>query len=256
VEELPRLTLGGHLEELRSRLFRSVLALLAAMLLAMLFQSTLVGWATLPHWRARDLFDVPPPGWTFIAGEHTSAVFAILKLCFVAGLCAAAPVIAWQAWRFVGAGLHPHERRLAASFGACSFLLFLLGCAAGYFLLVPYTLYGLARMLPLDQVSAVFDFSRYVDLVLAMTVALGAVFQLPLGMALLTRLGVVAPSAWARTRRHAVVGNVLAAAFLSPPDPISMAVFAVPLLGLYEVGVVSARVAEKKEGRPSRDAPR
>lgn len=256
MEELPRLTLGGHLEELRARLFRSALAVLGGMLLALSFRRTLVAWATLPHWRARDLFETPPADWSFIAGEHATAVFAILKLCFLAGLCAAAPVVAWQAWRFVAAGLHPHERRLAASFGACSLLLFLLGCAAGYFLLVPYTLYGLGSMLPLDRVAAVFDFSRYVDLVLAMTVALGAVFQLPLAMALLSRLGLVAPSSWSRARRHAVVGNVLAAAFLSPPDPLSMAVFAVPLLALYEVGVLSARVAEKKEGRPSRDAPR
>lgn len=239
------MSLGGHLEELRARLFRAVVAVLAGMLLGLFFQRTLVAWVTLPHWRARDLFDDPPAGWSFIAGGHTGAVFAIMKLCFLAGLLIASPVVGWQAWRFIGAGLHPHERRLAVSFGGASFLLFLLGCAAGYFVLIPYTLYGMARMLPLEQVAAVFDFSKYVDLVLTMTVALGAVFQLPLAMTLLTRLGAVNAGSWGRVRRHAVVGNVVAAAFLSPPDPLSMAVFAVPLLGLYEAGVLSARLAAR-----------
>jgi sec-independent protein translocase protein TatC len=237
------MTLGEHLEELRARLFRSLVAVLAGMLVALVFQRTLVDWVTLPHWRAWALFEVAPSGWTLFAGGHAAAVFSIMKLCFLVGLFLASPVVGWQAWKFIAAGLHPHERRLAVSYGGCSYLLFLLGCAAGYFVLIPYTLYGMARMLPLDKVAAVFDFSKYVDLVLTMTVLLGAVFQLPLAMALLTRLGLVAPASWGRARRHAVVGNVVAAAFLSPPDPLSMAVFAVPLLGLYEAGVVSARLA-------------
>jgi sec-independent protein translocase protein TatC len=241
MEDPPRLTLGGHLEELRARLFRSVLALLAGMLVGLLFKDELLALVTIPHLQAADLLGVKNA--TFIASTHVKPALTIVKLSLLAGLVLASPVVGWQAWRFIAAGLHPHERRLAASFGTCSFLLFVLGCAAAFFHLIPYTLYGPARMLPLDKVAAVFDFSEYVDLVLTMTVALGAVFQLPLAMTLLSKLGVVAPSSWGRARRHAVVGNVVAAAFLSPPDPLSMAVFAVPLLGLYEAGVLSARLA-------------
>ena len=238
---MERRAIGEHLEELRARLWWSVVALAASMTVALVFHRTLLEIVTLPHYRARFFFDVPPSPWQFIAKSHVGYILSMTKLAFAVGLFAASPVIGWQAWRFVATGLYAHERRAAGSFAVTSFLLFVLGVATGYFHLVPVTLYGMARMLPLDQVAAVFDISEYMDLVLTMTVVLGALFQLPLAMAFLSRIGLVPARAWGRARRHAVVANVAVAAFLSPPDPLSMAVYAVPLVGLYEAGILSAR---------------
>ena len=165
----------------------------------------------------------------------------MIKISLLVGLLLASPVIGWQVWTFVGAGLYARERRWALSFGLCSFLLFLLGCVAGFACLIPYTLYGLASMLPFDRVMPTFGIEGYLNLVMTLTVALGGVFQLPLVMAFLTRVGLVEPRSWGRWRKHGIVGNVVLAAVLAPGDPLSLAAFAAPLLLLYEVGAVAAR---------------
>ena len=240
-EALPRMSFGEHLEELRRRLFRSVLALVASTSLAFAFYKRLVALATLPHYRARDLFDVPPVPWDFYSMDYVRTPTAILKLTLLVGLFLASPVIGWHVWSFVRAGLYPHERRWALSFGICSLLLFLAGCVAGYFVLIPYTLYGMASMLPFEQVRPAFDIALYLDLFMTLTVALGAVFQLPLAMAFLTRVGLVESRAWGRWRKHGVVGNLVLAAVLAPGDPVSLFAFAAPLLALYEIGALAAR---------------
>jgi sec-independent protein translocase protein TatC len=241
-EGLPRMSFGEHLEELRRRLFRSILALLLTTSAAFTQHKALLSIATLPHFRAYAMFDPPPPEWKFIALDYVGPITAMIKVSLLVGLLLASPVIGWQVWRFVGAGLYAHERRWALSFGVCSFLLFLLGCAAGYFCLIPYTLYGLASMLPFDRVQPTFQVEGYLNLVMTLTVALGGVFQLPLVMAFLTRIGLVEPRAWGRWRRHGVVGNLVLAAVLAPGDPLSLAAFALPLVLLYEVGVWTSRL--------------
>jgi Tat protein translocase TatC len=161
----------------------------------------------------------------------------------IVGVFLASPVIGWQLWAFVRGGLYANERRAAMAFAPASFLLFVLGCVFGYFVLVPYALYGMASMLPMDQVQPIYSFSEYLDLVSTMTILLGAIFQLPLLMVLLSRLGLVRPATYRRWRRNAVVANLVLAGILSPPDLLSMFVFAVPLLALYEVGALAAWVA-------------
>lgn len=241
LEGRPRMSFGAHLEELRTRLFRSILALLLTTSVALACHKDLLAIATIPHMRAIALIDPPPAGCVFIAMTYVGPVSGLIKLALLAGLFFASPVIGWQVWRFVGAGLYPNERRWALSFGLCSFLLFLMGCVAGFFCLIPYTLYGLATMLPFDRVQPTFEIQGYLNLVMTLTVALGGVFQLPLLMAFLTRIGLVEPRSWGAWRRHGIVGNIVLAAVLAPGDPLSLAAFAAPLLLLYEAGVLAAR---------------
>ena len=236
------MSFGAHLEELRRRLFRCVLAVAVTTAAAFVFHEELFAVATIPHYRAHALFDPPPSDWMFFAGSYTGPVGSLVKLAMLAGLFLSSPVIGWQVWRFVGAGLYARERRWALTFGVCSFLLFLLGCVAGFCVLIPYSLYGLASMLPLDRVRMAFDVAAYIDLVMTLTIALGGVFQLPLVMAFLTRIGLVEPRMWGRWRKHGIVGNVVLAAVLAPGDPVSLAAFAAPLLALYEVGALAARL--------------
>lgn len=250
-EGLPRMSFGAHLEELRTRLFRCVLALAAATCAAFIFHKELLALATIPHYRAYAMFDPPPAEWKFIAYDYIGPVTAMVKIALLVGLLLASPVIGWQAWRFVGAGLYARERRWALTFGLCSFLLFLLGCVAGYCWLIPTTLYGLASMLPFDQVQSSFGIEGYLTLVMTLTVALGGVFQLPLLMAFLTRIGLVEPRSWGRWRKHGIVGNLVLAAVLAPGDPLSLAAFAAPLLLLYEAGALVARFCAPPSPLPS-----
>ncbi len=235
------MSLGEHLEELRRRLFRCLLALGAATAFALAHHDTLLRWAVIPHLRAFEMFDPRPPEPRFIACDYVAPVSRMIKLSLIVGLFLSSPLIGWQVWGFIRAALYPQERRWGLIFGACSFLLFVLGCVAGYFILIPYTLYGLASMLPFETVQPAFQISGYLDLVMTLTIALGGVFQLPLVMAFLTRIGLVQPRSWGRWRRHGVVANVVLAAVLAPGDPLSLAAFAAPLLVLYEIGALTAR---------------
>jgi len=238
-----RMTFVEHLEELRLRLFRSTVAFAAMLVVSMCFYREMVDVVTLPHFRAMAMLPRPPSHLEFVAISYTAPVVSMMKLAMIVGVFLASPVIGYQLWAFVRGGLHLNERRAATAFAPSSFLLFVLGCVFGYFVLIPYALYGMASMLPTDKVQPLFAFAEYLDLVTTMTILLGAIFQLPLVMVLLSRLGVVRPSSYRRWRRNAVVANLVLAGILSPPDLLSMFAFAVPLLLLYEAGIVAARLA-------------
>jgi len=238
-----RMTFVEHLEELRVRLFRSIVALAICTVGAMFFYKALVGIMTVPHFRAMSWLDIPASHAKLLAESYGGPVMATMKLCLIVGLFAASPVVGREMWAFVAAGLYRHERRAAAAFAPISFLLFLLGCVFGYFVLVPYALYGMGQMIPREQISFVFGYSSYLSLVLTMTLLLGAVFQLPLAMVLLTRLGLVPPAAYLRKWRHATIGILVVSALISPADVISLLVFAVPLLALYALGIAAAFLA-------------
>jgi sec-independent protein translocase protein TatC len=235
------MTFVEHLDELRTRLLRSIGALLIAVVVAMIFYKDLIGIATLPHYRAMSWVGLPG---RLIIACHTGAVGSVMKLACIVGLFLASPYIAREMWGFVAAGLYRDERRYVKAFAPASFLLFLLGCTFGYFILIPYALYGMVTMMPLDKVEAVFNFGDYLGLVLTLTILLGAVFQLPLVMTFFSKIGLVAPARWRSWRKGAIVGNIVLGAFLAPPDLLSMVVFVLPLLVLYEVGVWCSVLAD------------
>jgi Tat protein translocase TatC len=228
------MTFVQHLDELRTRLLRSIVALLVAVAVAMFFYKNLISLATLPHYRAMSWLG---QSGRFIMDGHVAPLKAVMKLACIVGLFFSSPYIARELWGFVSAGLHRHERRYVRAFAPASFLLFLLGCIFGYFILIPYSLYGMVTMMPLDKVEPVFNIGDYLSLVLTLTILLGAVFQLPLVMVFLAKIGLVTPGHYRKWRRHAVVGNVVLAALIAPPDLLSMAVFVLPLLVLYEIGL-------------------
>ncbi|MBI3858242.1 MAG: twin-arginine translocase subunit TatC [Planctomycetes bacterium] len=231
-----------HLDELRTRLIRSILALSIAVTVAMVFYKSLIGIATLPHFRAMAWLGLPA---RFITDDVTKSVGAVMKLASIVGLFFASPYIARELWGFVGAGLYREERRYVRAFAPASFLLFVLGCTFGYFILIPYALYGMITMMPLDKVEPVLNIGDYLGLVLTLTIMLGAIFQLPLVMVFLTKIGVVEPRRWRGWRRHAILANLVLASVLAPPDLLSMVVFVLPLLVLYEIGVCCSVLASR-----------
>jgi sec-independent protein translocase protein TatC len=228
------MTFVQHLDELRTRLLRSIVALLAAVVVSMFFYKGLIDLATLPHYRAMSWVGV---GARFIMIDLAGTVGAVMKLAAIVGFFFASPYIARELWGFVSAGLYRDERRYVKAFAPASFLLFLLGCIFGYFLLIPFALYSMVTMLPLEKVDPVLSLSDYLGLFLTLTIVLGLVFQLPLVMVFLSKIGLTTPDRYRRWRKHAILANVVLAAVLSPPDLLSMAVFVLPLLVLYEIGI-------------------
>jgi len=228
------MTFVQHLDELRTRLVHSIAALLVAMTVAMVFYKSLISIATIPYYRAMCWVGAGPK---FIMNEVFGSVGAVMKLAAIVGLFFASPYVARELWGFVAGGLYRQERRYVKAFAPASFLLFLLGCVFGYFLLIPFALYATVSMMPLDKVDPVLSLGDYLGFVLTMTIILGLVFQLPLVMVFLSKIGLVPPDRYKSWRRHAILANIVFAAVISPPDLLSMAVFALPLFVLYEIGL-------------------
>jgi len=236
------MTFVQHLDELRTRLLRSIVALLVTLTVAMIFYKELIAVAILPHEQAMGWLGKPAG---FVIASIQGSAGAVMKLACIVGVFFASPYIAREMWGFVAAGLYRDEKRYVRAFAPISFLLFLLGCVFGYFLLIPYTLYAMVKMMPLDKVLPLVNIGDYLSLVMTLTILLGVVFQLPLVMVFLSKLGLVTPQRWRNWRRGATLGNIVLAAILAPPDPQSMLIFALPLLLLYEVGVWCASLASR-----------
>lgn len=203
------------------------------MVASMMCYRSLLDLATIPHYRAMSWLGSSAG---FILGGP-DAFGTIMKLSAIVGFFFASPLVARELWGFVAAGLYRNERKCVRAFAPVSFLLFVLGCLFGYFLLIPFALYAIVGMMPLDKVAPVLSIGDYLSFVMTLTIVLGLVFQLPLVMVFLTKVGLVSPDRYRSWRKHAILANIVLAAVLSPPDLLSMAVFALPLLLLYEIGL-------------------
>ncbi len=246
-----RMTFGEHLEELRSRLFKSLAVLLVTIVVAMVFHKELAQAVAAPHFDAMSRLRIPTGEQKFIAGSYGAYIMQMMKVTFIVSLFVTSPWIGYQLWAFVSAGLYKDEKKYVTRFAPASFLLFVVGCAFGYFVLIPYCLFGLASTQPADVVSATYTFSDYLSLVMMLTIILGGVFQMPLVMVFFARIGLVQPSTYNKWRRAAILGNVIFAAVVTPADILTMIIVAIPMLLLYEIGVVASYIVV----RPAKKAP-
>ena len=237
-----RMTFGEHIEELRGRLLKSVVFLMVATVVALFFYDALVVFITRPHVWAMNELKVPEADQKLMPGSYQGPVVAVMKLSFLIALFISSPFVGYQIWAFISAGLYKHERKYVVLFAPISYALFSAGCAFGYFILVRVCLLGLAKtgMAGGKIVSNQYLFTDYLNLVTTLTIILGAVFQLPLIMVFLSKIGLVAPPTYNKYQRLAILCNLIAAAFISPPDVISMCVVAVPMILLYEIGVAAS----------------
>jgi len=235
-----RMTFGEHLEELRSRLLKSIVFLLVAIVVSMAFYDQLVIFITRPHIQAMQMVKVSEAETKLMPGSYGGPILAVMKLGFIISIFVSSPWIGYQLWAFVSAGLYKRERRYVATFAPLSFLLFSAGCAFGYIVLVPVCLAGLARSMSFGGsiLSNQYLFSDYLSLVMMLTIILGAVFQIPLLMVFLAKTGLVEPSTYNKWRRAAIIANVVFAAVVTPADIFTMVIVAVPMLLLYEIGVI------------------
>ena len=178
-----------------------------------------------------------------------------MKVGLIVGIYVAAPGILWQVWAFIAPGLHAHEKKYALPFVLIGSLLFIGGGVFSLFVVTPYALEfllsyarpGLQPMITLQNLT---------DFLLKFTLAFGAVFELPLALTILARLGVVNAKMLARNRKYAILGAFIAGAVLTPtPDAFNQTLMAGPLVLLYEVGIVCARVFGRKPAPASAPAP-
>ena len=195
-----------------------------------------------------------PGGGYLVATRYPEAFLTGIKAAFILALLLGAPWTLYQGWLFVGAGLHPHERGYVRMFLPTSLSLFVTGAVFGYYVLIPYGLAFLGSMG--GDVPTMITLSEYFGLFLTLTFALGVVFQLPLVMMSLTLIGIVPPNVFAEKRRFFILAAFVFGALLTPPDPMTQVMMAVPILVLYEVGLWSCKLIEARgKVRPGEESP-
>jgi sec-independent protein translocase protein TatC len=229
--DLPKMSFLDHLEELRKRLIVSIIAIGVAFLACWHFAETIYAWVQAP------LTKFLPPGDQKLAYTHLTEPFMVyMKVAFFAAIFVASPIIMWQVWRFISPGLYKRERRYAAPFIIFATLFFLLGGYFGYAVILPgacaffvETGQKFKQMIKIDEY---FSFASTIML------ASGAVFETPILIFFLARLGIVTPHFLLQKSKWAIVLSFIIAAILTPsPDMVNQTMLAVPMIALYFLGV-------------------
>ncbi|MDO5059778.1 MAG: twin-arginine translocase subunit TatC [Neisseria sp.] len=233
-------TLVEHLVELRRRLIWTVLVLAAAFLLLMPFAQNLYTFVAQP------LMANLPQGTSMIATDVIAPFFVPVKVALMAAFLLTLPHTLYQVWAFVAPALYQNEKRLIAPLVLSSLLLFFCGMAFAYGLVFPIVFRFLAGVTP-DGVNMATDIDKYLSFVLGMFVAFGAAFETPIVVVLLNRMGAVSLAQLKKARPYIVVGAFIVAAVITPPDVLSQVLMAVPLVLLYEAGVLAARLFGPKD---------
>ena len=226
-----------HLGELRVRIVRSLVALLVGLAIALPLSQRLTDYLAKP---------IQATGNTLVFLAVTEAFWVQMKVAVIAGLFIASPGILWQVWRFVSPGLYQHEKKYAMPFVIVGSLLFIAGGAFSLFVVTPYAIQFLLSYAR-PGLQPTISVGSYIDFLLKFTLAFGLVFELPLAITLAARMGVVTPKVLAKNRKYAILGAFIAGAVLTPtPDAFNQTLMAGPLILLYEVGIICARIFGRK----------
>lgn len=185
-----------------------------------------------------------------IAISYPESFMSYFKVALVFGLFFSTPLILYEMWKFVGAGLYPNEQRYVLIFLPFSIGLFFGGALFGYFSVIPVALEFLAGW-GADLVELNFTISNYVGLFFTLTIILGLTFQTPLVMIFLSKIGAVGAEGFRSARKWAIMASVIFAAIVTPPDPLSWSLVAGPMILLYELGILIVSAASRKKATPS-----
>jgi sec-independent protein translocase protein TatC len=240
----PSETLMGHLLELRARLLKSVVVVLAVFVALLPFASRIYAQFIAP------LLHKLPTGGQLIATDVASPFFTPMKLSFFVAVLLAMPFLLYQAWAFVAPGLYQNERRLARPLLLAAVALFYIGCAFAWFLVLP-TVFGFLTAVTPAGVAMMTDISKYMDFVLVIMLAFGLSFELPVAVVVLVVLGVVTPAQLREFRGYVVVGVFIVAAVITPPDVVSQLMLAIPMCLLYEIGIVAGALLKRRTAAPA-----
>ena len=236
----------SHLVELRDRLVRALIAVVVAFALLAFWP----GPSGLYDLLASPLVAHLPSGTKLIATNVISPILVPLKITLMAAFMLALPVVLYQLWAFVAPGLYSHEKKLVLPLVVSSTLLFIIGVAFCYFLVIPGMSKFIQAFAP-TTITAAPDIEQYFGFVLTLFLVFGVAFEVPIAVIVLARMGIVTIAQLRQVRGYFIVGAFIVAAVVTPPDVISQLALAVPMVVLYELGIVAAQVFIKHTQAPT-----
>jgi sec-independent protein translocase protein TatC len=238
-----------HLEELRWRIIWSLVAVTVGVGIGfyLLTRFDLFLWVEQP------ILPYLPPGHHLIVTHPADPFRFLMVASLVMGTILALPVILWHIWGFLSPALYRHEKRIVIPVLISATLLFLAGCALSWFFILPMTL-RLFTSIQSKALDPMFSFEEYSGFAISMTLAMGAVFELPIAILGLSALGLVTPALLNRFRRYAIILAMVVAAFITPgQDPFSLMALTIPLYLLYEVSVGASALVQRRRQRRERE---
>ncbi len=282
------MTFAEHLEELRSRLIRCLLALFVAACVCLVFQRELLNFFIRPYNTARQSISARQAGgqptqdsaWSTLADlleskgvlseqdleswreshefpgrdigplrsvQVTESFMAHLKAALLTAALLAAPMILYQMWKFIGAGLYPTERKALLRVLPFSMAMFAVGLFFGFYVLVPVSLDFLLAYGDPEVIDPEIRVGSYLSLLFVLLFVMGLIFQVPLVMTVLASVGALTAKTFRERRKYFLLGAVIMAAILTPPDYVTQLLVAAPLVVLYELGILLAWLAERRK---------
>jgi len=234
-----KLPLTAHLQELRKRLILSFVAIGIGFFVCYALKESLFNILAAP------LLKVMPKGGALIFTSVAEAFFTYMKVAFIAGIILTSPFILYQIWAFVAPGLYQKEKKYAIPFVLGGSFFFVLGVLFGYYVTIPIGfkfLLGYAT----DFIKPMPSMKEYLSFSIKFLLVFGLVFEFPVVLVLLARIGVVDAKTLARQRKYAILLIFIFAAVMTPPDFISQVLMALPLIGLYELSILFSKIFGKK----------
>lgn len=262
--EVKEMSFLEHLEELRWHIIRSLIAIVSMGIILFLFQRWMFDVVIFGPTRddffsykvicqlsnnigLGDMMCFTPPDFAKIAIGFGEPFIMSIKVSFVMGFILAFPFVLWEFWKFVKPGLYDKEKKAARGMVAICSILFLLGVLFGYFIIAPFAVNFLAGY-SIPGVQNTPTMSSFINYMIMFTAPAGLIFELPVIVYFLSKVGLVTPEGMKKYRRHSIIGVLLLAALITPPDVVTQFLIGIPLYILYEVSIlVSARVQKQEE---------
>ncbi len=238
------MSLGDHLEELRSRLILIFAGVLLGLVVCLFFGKFFIGLLTIPFGKAIGAEDVVRHLQTIKPAE---GFLVYIKVSLFFGLLATSPWVFWHIWSFVSSGLFKHEKRFIYVVVPASSILFITGSLFFMVIIAPLAMSFFMRINEGLSVASNWTIQSYIDLVLGLTLVFGTAFQLPIAIIFAERMGLVSVEALCKGRRFVILGLVIVAAMATPPDVVSQLALALPLYILFEGSILICKFLRRRK---------
>lgn len=233
----------AHLEELRTRLIVCAIAVGVGFVISYIFSKQLFFLLTMP------LTKILPPESSMIFTSLPEMFIAYIKVALIGGIILAVPVIFYELWMFVAPALYQREKRYLVPFVLFSTILFIAGALFGYLIVFPYGFKFFLGFATQD-IQALPSVKQYFSFAIRLLLAFGLVFEMPVAVLFLTKIGLITPEAMKRYRKFAILGSFILSAILTPPDVATQLMMAGPLIILYELSIYISKAVYRKQEEP------